>query len=848
MDRVRKSEARRRPVIRSLTAAVFLATVAGPLAVILQSGIAQAVTGAAFTTVNEGVDGTGHCQNGNPNINCNIYDGKEYVWLNGGPAVAYLGDGTYFFAVLDPGGQNDPNDGSANNLSDDFDAYTNRTFAVSGAAVTYSGSHAFDSNKIRLADYADTSDPGGVYILAICSLGTGYPVQPSSCKYDAFKIQASGGGAAFDLSITKDAAGADTNTFTWGIAKDVDRTRITDSTGSAEFNYSVSATHDAGTISAVTVTGTIQVFNPNADNDNNTLAVDINEVSDQLSDGTVCAVGSGGPQTLSTFETDFTYTCDLTALPQGELNNTAVVSWPEQTLSDGSSLADGSAPFTFSNIAFTETKVDDCASVTDTLGGTLGLVCSTDASPTTFTYSKTFNDPAGTCINHDNTAMFTTDDTGATNSASQTVTQCVGADLTVSKGAKPTFDRSYGWSITKDVDKTLVEQFGGTATFNYTVKVKHGAASDSHWQVTGSIVVKNPNDWEAITADVTDAVDNGGTCTVTGGTGVSIAASGSATLAYTCTYASAPSPKAGTNTATATWDAGASFTPHGAATGNAAFTFDDGTTGNPKLIDNCVAVTDTFGGTLGSPCATSTSPETFTYKYSKTVNVPANNCAFYNNTATFTTNTTGTTGSASQKVEVCGPAKTGALTMGFWQNKNGQGIITGGKSTGGVCNSGTWLRQYKPFQDLSTTATCAQVATYVANVIKGGGTNCGGTTCNAMLKAQMLATALDVYFSDAALGGNKISAPGPLGGVPIDLTNICHMIDGSGGSATCSGTFENVSSAFGGATSLTVSQMLAYAASQSNVGGSVWYGQVKATQVLAKDAFDAINNAVAFSP
>jgi hypothetical protein len=39
-------------------------------------------------------------------------------------------------------------------------------------------------------------------------------------------------------------------------------------------------------------------------------------------------------------------------------------------------------------------------------------------------------------------------------------------------------------------------------------------------------------------------------------------------------------------------------------------------------------------------------------------------------------------------MDVCGPAKTGALTMGFWQNKNGQGIITGGASTDGVCNSG----------------------------------------------------------------------------------------------------------------------------------------------------------------
>jgi len=113
---------------------------------------------------------------------------------------------------------------------------------------------------------------------------------------------------------------------------------------------------------------------------------------------------------------------------------------------------------------------------------------------------------------------------------------------------------------------------------------------------------------------------------------------------------------------------------------------------------------------------------------------------------------------------------------------------------------------------------------------------------NAILKAQMLATALDVYFSNPALGGNKISAPTALGGVKIDLTQICRAI-GSGG--TCSGPFDNVSSAFGGATALSVSQILSYAAAQSNTGGSAWYGQIKATQELAKNTFDAINNQVA---
>jgi hypothetical protein len=43
--------------------------------------------------------------------------------------------------------------------------------------------------------------------------------------------------------------------------------------------------------------------------------------------------------------------------------------------------------------------------------------------------------------------------------------------------------------------------------------------------------------------------------------------------------------------------------------------------------------------------------------------------------------------------------------------------------------------------------------------------------------------------------------------------------------------------------------MLNYAASRSNSGGTIWYNQKKSgtdSQELAKDAFDAINNAVAW--
>jgi hypothetical protein len=407
--------------------------------------------------------------------------------------------------------------------------------------------------------------------------------------------------------------------------------------------------------------------------------------------------------------------------------------------------------------------------------------------------------------------------------------------LSVSKTAITSFSRTYTWNITKNVDKTLVEQIGGSATFNYTVKANQTGFTDSNWQVTGTITVSNPLAFPVTGVNVTDSInDPNATCTVTNGTNLTVPANGSVNLSYTCTYSAAPSLISETNTATAT-------TGSGSAQGTDSFTF-----GTPTTVNKTITVTDTFNGTtitLGTLTATDSTPyASATYTYSHTVNVPTSNCINYTNTATIVE--TGRT--ASKTIEVCNAAKTAAVDSGFWQNKNGQTNITNGASTSGVCNSGTWLRQYAPFQDLQATATCSQVTSYVANIMKAA--KASGPSMNPMLKAKMLAAALDVYFSDPALGGDKMNAPAPIGGIKLDLTMICKMIDNTNGTATCSGTFENVSSAFGGATSLTVSQMVSYAASQANVGGSMWYGNVKATQGLAKDAFAAINNQVAFSP
>jgi hypothetical protein len=412
------------------------------------------VTGAVFTTTDPVVDGTGHCQNGNEAVNCNIYDGKQFVWLTGGPGTSSLPAGDYFFAVLAPGGQGanrNPNDGAPKNLSDVSpttntgagDAWTNRIFTINAdGSISYGGTHTFDSpnNKIRLMPYDDTPNPGGVYILAICAVpstisATNPPgVDPSICKYDAFKAKVGEEppptGEAQALGIDKDAAGTDDNSFKWTIAKSVDKTKVEQIGGTATFNYTVVVTRDGGTISNVVISGNIAVFNLNVDGLGNTVPVAIDGVTDALSDNTTCSVTNGGAQTLTTVETDFAYNCSLSALPSSPLDNKATVTWSSQDLSNSTHLDGSTADFTFQGITFTETKIDDQVTVTDTFNGvktTLGTVPPFDAGSTTtktFKYSHVVNVPAHDCVTYDNSAVFTTNTTATTDHSDQEVQVC----------------------------------------------------------------------------------------------------------------------------------------------------------------------------------------------------------------------------------------------------------------------------------------------------------------------------------------------------------------------------------------------------------------------------------------
>ena len=646
-----------------------------------------------------------------------------------------------------------------------------------------------------------------------------------------------------DLTVSKTATPSFTRTYNWTINKTVDNNNVKTAGGTAATaSYTVTAAEAGFTDSAWQVTGTITVTNPN-----DWEAITAN-VADSIDNSGTCTVSGGTNVSVPAHDfVPLNYTCTYASAPSpAAFNNTAIATWDNVAFSTPHGSASGGASGAFSSPT---SLVNQTITVTDNFNGsptTVGTLKATDTTPyttATYNYPHTVNATAGKCATFPNTATIV--ETGQTASAS--VQDCQGADLQVSKTASARFTSG----ISKSVNQTKVEQSGGNITFNYTVTV-----AESAWTVSGSITVTNPNTWESITANVTDSIDGGGTCTVTGGTGAVIAASSSSVFPYTCTYSKRPTLVSGTNTATATWNGTTAYTPHSAASGSAGYTFNTLT-----ITDNVQSSAYPSGctATLGMVSVTTTTPSAspgcgvtslassawgvFTYSITDSNSSPGT-CTSYNNTAQITG---GTSSNPPTTVTVCN-TNTGALTMGFWQNKNGQGIISGGGSTGGVCNSGTFLRMYAPFQDLSATASCSAEATYVYNIIKAA--NASGASMNAMLKAQMLATALDVYFSSPASGDPIKNYNGgitvSLGGVNIDLTKVCSMIDSSSGTGTCSGSFLNTSAAFGGMASLTASQILAYAASQSNAGGSVWYGNIKATQGLAKNTFDAINNQAAY--
>jgi hypothetical protein len=245
------------------------------------------------------------------------------------------------------------------------------------------------------------------------------------------------------------------------------------------------------------------------------------------------------------------------------------------------------------------------------------------------------------------------------------------ADLTASKTAVPSFTRTFAWGIGKSVDKAEQTIFSNeSATFNYTVSVTHDSGTDSGWAVSGKISVSNPNKAAVSGIDVTDAInDANASCAVTGGSSATIPAESVEEFPYSCTYSAAPKASSETNTATVKW--GSQTLSDGstlAANSTTATKPINWSTTTPAIVDGSVSVSDTLGGPLGTVSYTDSSPKEFKYPHTFTGD-PAGTCTTHENTATSTTNSTGTKASASKSVKVCVPGCTKVVGSGHYGPK-----------------------------------------------------------------------------------------------------------------------------------------------------------------------------------
>lgn len=638
---------------------------------------------------------------------------------------------------------------------------------------------------------ANCSIDGGKITLTV-SAGD-HVVAPAFGNSNQYCLEGCNGGGVI---ATADAYPSFAKTFGWSIAKSADHTRINSVSASANAGYTVTVSHDAGTDSDWELTGEILVANPGATpiaGMTLTAATDLGGACN-VSGGANAGVASG-------FHAKYIYHCAFASAPAGG-TVTAI-----GKVSDTQIVA-ASAPFNFASAV--ASQVDEEVTVTDPMAAPASwIVSASTPGPSAISYSAALTAAPGSCLTKTNTASMRTNDTATIDSASQTVTLCVGANLTMTQTAATSFESA----IAKRADRTLVQQQAGSVNFNYTVTVTERA-----WQVAGMMHITNPNDWQDVTVNLGEEVA-GAACVVAAS--VQVPAGASVDVPYSCTFASAPT--ATQAVATMSWDSSAAFTPNASAQALAPAAF------------AALTVVDAFNGGAPATLGTVTAPVASTdFTYAQTVaNAAAGTCKSFTNTASIA----GTDRAASVTTTACNTL-TGARTIGFWQNKNGQALITGGASSAGTCNITSFLRAFTPFQDLASNASCKTTAAYATTLIKAA--NASGAAMNAMLKAQMLASALDVFYSDAALGGNTLQALTAVGGVVIDLANGCTSI----AAAVCNGNLD-ARSAFGGAASMTVMQMLTFQGGVSNPGGSVWYGQDKITQGLAKNAFDAINNEVA---
>lgn len=245
---------------------------------------------------------------------------------------------------------------------------------------------------------------------------------------------------------------------------------------------------------------------------------------------------------------------------------------------------------------------------------------------------------------------------------------------TVSMTAQPELTRTYEWAIAKSVTPSAVTlKPGETATVSYSVTVTNTASADSDWAVAGDVTFSSDPDITIGGLEVF-ATPPGMNVPQTPGSVTSCNPSPfpvTLVSGLVCAYMiGLPNANPGDAHAIADVDA-----PPGGRHVKASFDF---STATVNQVDECVSVTDSLQGALGTVCVAD-SPKTFTY--TRTVGpYSSTQCGDHTvpNTARFVANDTGASGSSSANVSVtvvCEPPPPSGCTrtIGYWKTHAGFG-------------------------------------------------------------------------------------------------------------------------------------------------------------------------------
>jgi len=242
-----------------------------------------------------------------------------------------------------------------------------------------------------------------------------------------------------------------------------------------------------------------------------------------------------------------------------------------------------------------------------------------------------------------------------------------GPRLRVKKDAFGQAELIWRWEIAKSADESsLTLSPGQSHQVNYTITAT-ATGPVGQWSVWGAIRIANTSTVDALVLTIDDVLSDGTVPSVSCPFVLPVVVPG-LTKMPDCTYsASGSGTPPASNTVDVYMDDGAG----GSILGDSLTV--PVVYNATNSVDECIDVSDSLMGLLGTVCAgTETS---FTFTYSLTIG-PYDVCGGYDvpNVASFLSNDTGTSGSAAWNVDVSVPCAGGcSLTPGYWKTHSSYG-------------------------------------------------------------------------------------------------------------------------------------------------------------------------------